>query len=317
MFVSEHYLLARPLWDKTRYGIEMAARYADSLRGIDPFAPSHNVYYIGAYLRPGDYTPHVSPEGDMKVLVARFVHALATDGRFRDLGGVGVSRFWCDEEFARWACDVVRHYAVDGCTDDFAESLGYSYTPGILSNGDFMDGLAGWDARPAETGSLVVTNLPGAAKTVFARIGAGTMGDSFALFTRSASRPNILSRKVSGLVPGRLYSLNYATVDYDEMLKPGVHSTNMAFNAKISNACLVENGSYASFWPPLEWAAVRRPQKAAVCAHKIVFEARADEAELTFSDWRDGSSPGGRIGERLIMNNAGIRPYYKGKEKAK
>ena len=310
MLISEHYLLAPATWERARHGIACAAAYAESLRQIDPFAPAHNIYYIGAYLRPGDWTPYASPAADMKVLVAKFLYALATDSRFRDIGGTGVSRFWCDEEFARWACSLVRYYAIDGGTEDIAERLGWRYAPGHLRNGDFLDGFDGWRVGAAAAGTLVATNRPGSGKQVFGRIGAGRGGDAFALFTRSAARPNTLSQTISGLVPGKIYSLSYVTSDLDEILKPGIHSTNVVMTVRISNAHQRTMGSYRSFWPPVQWAAKRRPTKAAVCAHKIVFEAQSPEAEVIFSDWADEATPGGRIGERRILNNVGVCPYF-------
>ena len=316
MLLSEHYLFASSTEARTLRGIDLAAAYAKSLRKVDPRAPGGNIYYIGGYLRPGDWTPHLSPEADMKFVVAKFLHALATDERFRDIGGAGVSRFWCDEEFARWSCALVRYYAVDGGTEDMAERFGYRCIPGHVGNGDFNDGFAGWDARAAETDTLFVTNMPGANKKEFGRI-AGKGGDTFAVFKRSAARPNILSRRITGLTPGRMYALSYVTADYGEMTGSGVHVTNFVLNASISGVRIVENRSYVDFWPPLAWLSRSRPfKKALVASHKIVFEAKAPEADLAFTDWADASTPGGSVGERRVLNNIGVRPYFSEGEEA-
>ncbi len=309
MICSEHYLLAQDTEERILRGINLAAAYAKSLRRVDPRAPRHNLYYIGAYLRPGDWTPHLSPAADMKAVIAKFLYTLATDARFREIGGTGVSRFWCDEEYARWACALVRYYAVDGGTEDMAAKLGYRCIPGHLANGDFLEGFSGWNAHPAEPATLAVTNMPGAGKKVFGRI-AGRGGDAFALFTRSAVRPNTLSQKVFGLTPGRCYSLAYVTADYDEMVKPGVYVTNFVLAASISNARIIAEKSYTDFWPRRRRPSKRPASKAIVASHKLVFEAQAPEAEVVFSDWADGATPGGRIGERRVLNNVGVRPYF-------
>ena len=49
-----------------------------------------------------------------------------------------------------------------------------------------------------------------------------------------------------------------------------------------------------------------------IATRKIVFIPDKPEVTLTFSDWRDDRTPGGPIGQKLVLNFIGICPYFEG-----
>ena len=85
----------------------------------------------------------------------------APSGRIT-LGGVGIGGSRCEEDFLRAAFAMVRHYAVEGRTDDFAAAQGWKLFPGHLANGDFAKGLEGWTASGEVTNLDVVAKLDAA-----------------------------------------------------------------------------------------------------------------------------------------------------------
>ena len=307
---TEHYLCARAEPKAAFAEIDRVADFARSVRRLMPCAPRHVIYYLGGYLWPGDWNAWCSPGPDMKAYFAMFLKRLATDPEFADLGGVGFSRFYCDEETARFACHAIRHYCIEGNTDDLGRTLRYRYLPGLLRNGDFDKGFRSWEAVPAAEGSLVVARREKYGRKEQGRIGGGRCGDDFALFTRNAAKPNVLRQKVTGLVPGETYSLVYATADYDDVLKPGAHPTNETLRVTLTNATPEPERSYDASWPPERFPSGRRPKGAVTLSHKVVFTATAAETTVEFSDWT-ADGPGGRVGERRLLNYVGMRPYFK------
>lgn len=307
---TEHYLCARTDSRAAKEEVERVVDFSKSVRRMMPCAPRHVIYLLGTYLFPGDWNAWCSPETDMKALLARYLHRLATDPEFADVGGIGVPRFYCDEEIARFICQAVRHYCLEGRTDDFAAAYGYRYRPGLLSNGDFDRGFEGWTACPAAAESLTVGTREKFGRKEQGRIGGGASGDRFALFTRQTSKPNVLTYAVKGLKPGRMYALTYLTADYDDVLKPGRHPLSETLRATVSNAVVVPERSYTMFWPPERFPSGRRPKSAVTVSHKVVFCATADSAEIAFTDWLSPEEPGGHIGGRRILNGVGVRPYF-------
>lgn len=83
----------------------------------------------------------------------------ANDPEFQDLAGVGFYAWHNgNEESLRWAAKLIRHYVIEGNTEDLAVKYGYLYLPGHLKNGDFEEGLAHWTAK-GSVKAVTVKNL--------------------------------------------------------------------------------------------------------------------------------------------------------------
>ena len=292
--------------------------WMESARSLVPSAPSHIFFYLGGWLSQGQWSPYYCPEGDVKVLYDHFVHRLATDPAFADLGGAGFSNPSCDEGVFRWMMKLLHYYCVEGGTEPLAPRLGFRYA-GHVRNGEFADGFDGWSASAAEPGSLKADSIKGFGKTGMRRCFPNTgrpalraWGDTFAMFTRSARGPNVLRQKLTGLVPGHAYELMFCTADRDNVVKKTAPRKDFVFTARIKGAEELPSLTYRH--PSVMLAMDRKAGRTlpVIVTHRHVFRAKAPEAEIVFSDWKDASSPGGAAGEGRMLNFVGVRSFYEG-----
>ena len=292
--------------------------FADSARRQMPIAPSRIVYYLGGWLMMGQWSPYYCPEADMKALYADFLHALATDPTFADAGGVGVSCPSCNENLFRFAARAIRYYCIEGGTEKLSARYGLKYLPGIMSNGDFAEGFAGWTVTPAEPDSLVVCRKRGfGVKGELRKYGLfkapkHAYGDDFALFRRSEKAPNQLRRTLTGLVPGRVYELMFCTASFDDINQIAGSSdpAKWTFSATLGGVETIPALSFDHVSRMLAADRARGAKTPTIITHRIVFRAKAETSALTFSDWKSPSVPGGAVGEKRILNFVGVRPYY-------
>ena len=280
------------------------ARYAKSAMDMVPAAKDSVLYYFAAYIDIGTWCDYPYPETDLKAHYAHFVRTIATNPEFDGtIGGLafgGVPHG--EEEIVRWMARVIHHYAIEGRTDDIAETYGFKYLPGLVKDPDFASGFADWKAKPAEVGGLVAKKITGYGTRVQGRkkVEKGT-GDGVAVFTRSAKGPNELSQTITGLKPGKYYSLLYCTADYDDIsAKKGVKPV-VAFNAELVGGAEIKG---LRFRHCVDTKTVRQ------IVHRHVFKAAATAHELTFRDWESTTDRAGEVGCRRALNYVILRPYY-------
>ncbi len=160
----------------------------------------------------------VSPEVDYKYYLDMQLHLIATHPLLKGLAMTGYwGSYYDDEELYRWSMRLLRHYCVEGRTEMLSKTYGYRYSPGHLSNCDFADGLKGWTADPVD--ALRTDSFAGYGKGSQARWGAGGQtGDTFCVFKRGAGGPSTLTQTATGLTPGKVYTLQFVTADYKDMV---------------------------------------------------------------------------------------------------
>ena len=314
MLVPEIYLGAKQTEEERGVQEDKALAFVESLRAAIPSAPSHTIHLMSGWLTVGEWSSYSSCEIDIKVLYDHYIRRLATDPAFHDVGGVGMSTLACDEEVARWMARLVHHYCIEGRTDSLADRFGYRYRPEIVKDGDFLEGFSRWTARPAAENSLRHERRHGyGGKKGQCRMGRNKMilGECFALFTRSAAAPNRLIQHVSGLIPGKYYTLIYCTADYDDVCEPGEHPTDGRLTVKLNAAEIVPELSYE--WKVPDIAQLKKkklPPHCITVTHRTVFRATRTEGDLMFFDWQDTRTPGGEPGRRRLLNYVSIKPYY-------
>ena len=281
-------------------------------------------FMISGYTNCGAFNTWIHPQTDYKCIVDGFFRKLATDPGLKGFAALGMYNILrCDEEIARWTAAVVRHYAVEGKTENLAEKYGFSFNPGHIRNGDFDDKTDGWTVRPAKEGSLVHRyEKKFGVKTQSRQRDYGTSGDNAMLFTRCAEAPNKLSQKATGLIPGKKYALRFVLADLDDVKKPVGKPLDFTFRVDISDSGKVDAGSYFIVQPgptamrytrAVDGSFTRASFPARqIATRKIVFIPDKPEVTLTFSDWRDDRTPGGPIGQKLVLNFIGICPYFEG-----
>ena len=243
-------------------------------------------------------------ETDPKYLMDQYVRRLATRGDFRGLGGFGIYAYGnAEEEDVRWISKVVRHYLIEGRTDSLSDRYGYQWNPGLIRNGDFRKGLAGWKVTAAAEGSVRAADVPGYGKGVQHRSHTVRQGDDVCVMRRSATRPNRLEQRLTNLVPGRLYSLRFVVSPLKEVLEKKKDMRHYAFSARVEGADDETRTMPVAAYGGAERIGDRYNQRT------IVFRARTETANLILEDWENGEKPTVE-GEELIISAVRIRQYY-------
>ena len=286
--------------------------YARSIEAVAPVAADRIVWYFGTFLRLGIWTDWSCPEADIRVLYAHFIHRLATDPAYAPyIGGVSASHPGCaNEDLTRFLAKLIRHYCIEGRTEYLPERYGFEYLPGYVRNADFEEGLTGWTARAAEAGGIRHEVFADFGRRCQCRkkIPKGT-GDSTAVLTRSAKGPNVLEQKVTGLVPGEVYSLAFASADLEDFRQPGkVWLKTLGCRAYVAKG--------AKEIPELAFERLTaghdndRKPNARVSMRRIVFRAEAPEATIAISDWLSDDAPGAEVGRQTLVNYVRMQKYY-------
>ena len=315
MLRPEMYLRPRRTWKEWAIQEKKTVDFIESLRSVIPSAPSQTLHLLGGWLTLGHWTSHCSCQADIKAMYDHYMHMLATDPRFHDVGGAGMSTLACDEEIARWTARILRHYCIEGRTDSLAEKCGFKPFPGILKDGDFDQGFKYWTAQSADPKSLRGECRPGLCgpRGQNRMNGDVEYGNTFALFTRNEKAPNRLSQRISGLEPGRLYMLMWCTSDYKNVCYGSARaegSLTVSFDAGEEVP-----GLTFDFHAPLA-AKIERAKKArlplppSVITHRKVFRATRADGTVTFSDWRDANGPGWPVKRGVMLNFVSLVPYY-------
>ncbi|MCQ2392160.1 MAG: hypothetical protein MJ240_12125 [Kiritimatiellae bacterium] len=289
------------------------ANFVQAAEHMVPAATGATVLYGAGYIDLFDWTNYVEPATDIKAHYSEMVRVFATDPRFAGCAGIGFGGgMCCEEEFRRWGAKVLRHYALEGATDDLAKEYGFVWTPGFVKNSDFADGLENWTVRAAETNGVRAEAIKGYGRQYQNRIGVEAgVGDSVALFTASASGVNELAQPITGLEPGRYYSLHFGLANKDTLKAfPGKAPpvSPAFFSARLQGAEEVEELRYVHHRRG-HAAKGEAKNKASLRSFRYVFKATAPTAELVFCDQaHDGTR--NRVGTELALNYIILRPYY-------
>lgn len=281
------------------------SRFAHSAIDMVPAAKESIMYYFAAYVDFGAWSDYPCPEGDLKSHYAHFVRNIALQPEFEGtIGGLAFGAIsHCEEEIARWMARVIRYYAVEGGTGDLNAEYGFKYLPGLVKDPDFVHGLKDWTVESAEGGGVTAGKVKGYGCDVQKRkkVPEGT-GDGVAVFTRSAKSPNRLFQRVSGLVPGKYYSLIYCTADRDNLDRRDGKFGPVSMMAALEGAEEVKDLRYRHI---ADWQG-----KVRMTLHRHVFKATKDSQRLVFSDWNADGSAEAPVGSRCVLNYIIFRPYY-------
>jgi len=246
----------------------------------------------------------VNPEVDFKYYLDMQLHLIATHPQLKGLAMTGYwGSYYDDEELYRWSMRLLRHYCVEGRTEMLSETYGYRYSPGHLSNCDFVDGLRGWTAAPAA--AIRADSFAGFGKGSEGRWGAdGGTGDTFCVLKRGAGGPGTLTQTATGLTPGRVYTLQFVTADYKDMVArkvaPKEHRLGVVLGA---GAELIPDKSYV-FVDRRTTGEKANDGWARINLHHLRFRATAPSVEVTFTDAE--AEPGAETALNYVM----LKPYF-------
>lgn len=307
--LMETYVCTKPNRQSMEAYFSIYPKQMQIARKCIPNAPERFMYIIGGYQIPGIWCANCYPQTDMKYFLDAYFHLISTDTECDGLAGVGCYGIrYSDEEMMRWISLLFHHYCVNGKTEMLSDRYGFSLNPGHLDNCDFENGLKGWTSEPAEHGSIAPHTIRYLGKEYECRrvIDAVTSGDTCVLFTHSIKAPNRLSRKITGLKPGKLYSLMFVTVDPEDIENPkNIHQT-IVLHATLNGATVLPELGY-------DFRAGGNEFQKSTCeiqTQKIVFRADKEDVLLTFSDWKNDTEPGNPSSKKRIMNFVSVLPYF-------
>lgn len=238
------------------------------------------------------------PENDYKFFLDMQFNAMANDPAFEGIGCTGYwGSYYIDEEMLRWSFALTRHYCIEGKREMLSEKYGFSFCPKHIVNADFDRDFEGWEL----SGDIVREKVGGFGALSEGRWGGnGGKGDTFALMTRGKTA-NVLRQRVKGLVPGRLYKLEFMVADYDDLKAGRNNPKRLGVEATlVGRVEKVEDKS----WVFVNRRIRKRSKKASVNLHHDVFRAQAGSAELVITD--EPSS----TGAKTAINAVTILPYF-------
>ena len=122
-----------------------------------------------------------------------------------------------------------------------SDQYSYTYNLSLLKNPDFENKLEHWQTSG---------KVEAASKKMFGskyqkRYGSVyTQGDTFALLTRESAAPSILRQKITGLTPGKLYSVYYMTSDYDDVLNDKFNPKRIGLTLTVPGAAIIRRSYF-------------------------------------------------------------------------
>ena len=254
------------------------------------------------------------PNVDFHVWMDKQMNTLANNPALAGIAGVD---WWtsslADEETARFVGKLYRHYGIEGRTDMLTrDPLFLTH----IQNGDFEKGPEGWALHPAEEGSIRPGSFPRYGRIEGRYMGLGTpadpehIGDTFLIMKRSGKGANTFSQTIRDLEPGRLYSMEMFSCDYNDLVNPKKKSREEA--AAFVGRVTLEGVDVdpAKSFTEMYASNPEPPIPVWITYHWKIFRAKSTTAKLTVSDWEYDRKPAGPFGLEQTFNFLEIQPYH-------
>ena len=298
--------------EETDKWLDLYAQQVKAIGEMAPAAKDMTVFNVSPWINLGHWSDYSCPEGDIKALFARNIHAFATRPEFAANSGIAAGASGAaEEEIRRWTARLFRYYAIEGGTENLAERYGYRWAPGFVRNCDFDDGLEGWTASPSDGGDVKTMKIEKYGTRIQCRkkVPVGT-GDNVAVFTSSKCGANRLSQRLSGLEPGKLYALMFCAPNLANVETASLKPMPLAFSAHMEGAEELEGLRFRHIVQCKRIPKGSAPgAKLHLAIYRYVFKAASSEATLVFEDrGHDGEAL--EPGSRQILNYVIFRPYY-------
>ncbi len=309
----ERYLFERSSEGKSREALDEFVRGIADWETKQPGAKAHMIIAFGLFSMPPGGINKL-PGVDYHVWMDQQMHVVANDPT---LAGIAGLEWWtssqADEETVRFVGKLYRHYAMEGNTMRFTRDP--LFLP-HLANADFAEQTTGWTLHPATPDSIQPKSFPRYGRIEGRYMGLGRppdpehIGDSFLWMKRSEKAPNRFSQTISGLVPGRLYSLKMFTCDYQDLIHP--REKTQAEASSFIGVITIDNVEFDESKSFSEMYASNPEPKIPVWItyHWKVFRAQGASAQLTVSDWPTDEKPTGDFGQEQTFNFLELEPYW-------
>lgn len=244
------------------------------------------------------------PAVDFKYFLDMQVNLVANNPEFANLATTGYwGTYYGDEELVRWSFKLMRHYAVEGNREMLSARYGFSYKPGLVVNGDFADGLDGWNVVPAATDTIRTLTIAGYGKNSQSRWGAGSAGDTVCAMTRREGAPNRISQTAQSLKVGQCYCLQFVTGDLKDITEKKYNPRQYGIDVELEGADVLADKSFVHIDRRKQHHGANTETLAKINLHRIVFRARSPSLDVVFSDAL------AKPGEELVLNFVQLKPY--------
>ena len=127
----------------------------------------------------------------------------------------------------------------------------------------------------------------------------------FVVTTRNEQKPNLIRQKITGLVPGQVYSVKVNNADYKNISSADLMYTGI----RVKGAQVLESGNIQhrnSF-------RTKNKKSVSVLLDYMFLKFRATDstAELILSDWDSDEFPG-KAGQQIMWDMVIVEPYFTG-----
>ncbi len=241
-----------------------------------------------------------NPQADFCVFLDWQFRVMATHPSLADLAGViPWTAQYADTDVLQWTYRLMRHYCIEGKTEPFTTD---PYELRHIRNGDFVQGLDGWDVEAAAEDSIRPDQIEGFG-WIEGRYWKTTTGDRLVRMTRQAEGGNTLRQTVTGLEPGRRYVAKLLAIDVAHW----THREKAGIALRLDGVDRVPEHSFHTMVESHESGSVE------ACAHqqvlinylRVVFDATAETAALTITD----DVPYGLLDQDLGCNFVEVQPW--------
>jgi hypothetical protein len=311
-FKEEVYLSEMPTESENLLAIrDDFAKVASKYETASPGSVRRMIFVL-SYSGLGTMSANRCPQADFRVHLDMQMQALATDPAYFGLWGVEPYRSPnVDEEILNCMGMLLRHYGIEGKTE---RMLNDPYELKHVANPDFTEGTKGWKVQQAEPGSVKTATFAGYGTLQGRYPRKKGIGDTFAVLTRSAKAPNVVSQQVQGLTPGRLYSLKVFTGDYADLQGGKTRKDQHGLSITLDGADVQPGGFSQPFishdFPDAlaAYAKVGGKPPFWMTYHWLRFRAKSPTATLTLGDWVKPGEPGGSVGQQTMVNFVEVQP---------
>jgi hypothetical protein len=311
----ERYIFERSSEQRSRDALR---EFADGIADWNAKEPGVNrdlVIAFGLFSMP-PFGINKLPNVDYHVWMDQQMHVVANDPAMAGMAGL---EWWttalADEETVRFVGKLYRHYAIEGKRDMLTRDP--LFLP-HLQNADFEKGTASWELFPAEGGSIEAKHFPRYGRIEMRYMGQNRppdpehIGDTFLWMKRNAKGPNVFSQTVRDLEPGRLYSLEMLSCDYQDLVHPKEKKLEQA-NKFVGTVTLEgvdvdPKRSFREMYPSTP--EFRTPIPVWITYHWTIFRAKSPTARLAISDWPAERKPKEPFGQEQTFNFLELQPYH-------
>ncbi|MBQ9088093.1 MAG: hypothetical protein IJY46_04850 [Lentisphaeria bacterium] len=246
---------------------------------------------------------------------------MANEPYFKDYFGVAPFLInHLDEEHLRWIAALFRHYLIEGNRGRMSDM---PLETSLIKNAGFNAGEKHWTFQRAAENSIVLLDsqkLPYDKKLFYATSFPETneyfdgkkwvyFTGKFAVTTRNREKPNLIKQKITGLVPGQVYSVKVNNADYKNITSADLMYTGI----RVKGAQVLESGNIQH----RNTFRTKNKKHVSVLLNYMFlkFRATGTTAELILSDWDSDEFPG-KAGQQIMWDMVIVEPFFTGDQPA-